>query len=169
MIFLMYIISTGHESSGLTIIWATISLQGHPEILQKLEAFREAKRDGQMNGIHHTKRLEGDDLVHGYRPIPGTFLHFHLGSDGFSYASFEAVGYDFNTIELSQLRERERTFESLGEEGRTVMYHIFDSQEQRKRSSLLLTQVHQGTNGLRSLAGSVRCLATLKWDWSRNN
>ena len=33
----MYIISTGHESSGLTIIWATISLQGHPEILQKLE------------------------------------------------------------------------------------------------------------------------------------
>ncbi|WZZ47688.1 hypothetical protein YC2023_043947 [Brassica napus] len=68
---------------GITIIWATISLQEHPEILQKLEAFREAKRDGQMNGqsmliaymkhnkqslnpfcIHHTKRLEGDDLVH---------------------------------------------------------------------------------------------------------
>ena len=33
----MYIISTGHECSGLTIIWATISLQEHPEILQKLE------------------------------------------------------------------------------------------------------------------------------------
>ncbi|KAH0926828.1 hypothetical protein HID58_019084 [Brassica napus] len=65
-----------HESSGLTIIWASISLQEHPKILQKLEvlmrhfgyilskALREAKRDGQMNGIHHTKRLEGDDLVH---------------------------------------------------------------------------------------------------------
>ncbi|KAH0867401.1 hypothetical protein HID58_074423 [Brassica napus] len=123
-------------------------------------------------------------ILQGYRPIPGTFLHFHLGSDlsrekscqardsnvyssltiedGFSYASFEAVGYDFNTIELSQLRERERTFESLGEEDDWC-------KEQRKRSSLLLTQVHQGTNGLRSLAGSVRCLATLKWDWSRNN
>ncbi|KAL0655362.1 hypothetical protein Bca4012_075946 [Brassica carinata] len=87
-----------------------------------------------MNGIHHTKRLEGDDLVQGYRPIPGTFLHFHLGSDlsrekscqardsnvyssltiedGFSYASFEAVGYDFNTIELSQLVRRVPFFDS---------------------------------------------------------
>ncbi|KAH0943168.1 hypothetical protein HID58_002805 [Brassica napus] len=82
-----------HEFSGLTIIWASISLQEHPKILQKLEvlmrhfgyilskAFREAKRDGQMN-------------------------------DGFSYASFEAVGYDFNTIELSQLVRRVPFFDS---------------------------------------------------------
>ncbi|CAF2153391.1 unnamed protein product, partial [Brassica napus] len=37
--FLIYIISTGHEFSGLTIIWASISLQEHPKILQKLEAY----------------------------------------------------------------------------------------------------------------------------------
>ncbi|KAG2292214.1 hypothetical protein Bca52824_038883 [Brassica carinata] len=123
-----------------------------------------------MNGIHHTKRLEGDDLVHVNLYQAHSFIFKSCRSascssnscssnscssnsnfsssltieDVFSYTSFEAVGYDFNTIELSQL-------------------------EQRKRSSLLLTQVHQGTNGLRSLAGSVRCLATLKWDWSRNN
>ncbi|CAN6994758.1 unnamed protein product, partial [Brassica rapa subsp. trilocularis] len=72
--FLIYIISTGHESSGLTIIWASISLQEHPKILQKLEAFREAKRDGQMNGIHHTKRLEGDDLVHEAVFVPRKIL-----------------------------------------------------------------------------------------------
>ncbi|KAG2266586.1 hypothetical protein Bca52824_073665 [Brassica carinata] len=73
-------------------------------------------------------------ILQGYRPIPGTFLHFHLGSDlsrekscqardsnvyssltiedGFSYASFEAVGYDFNTIELSQLVRRVPFFDS---------------------------------------------------------
>ena len=32
--------------------------------------------------------------------------------DGFSYASFEAVGYDFNTIELSQLVRRVPFFDS---------------------------------------------------------
>ncbi|KAG2273846.1 hypothetical protein Bca52824_056401 [Brassica carinata] len=74
---------------------------------------------------------------------------FHFSSsltteDGVSYCRFEAVGYDFNTIQLNQLSVavsaykpeisvyledygfRERTFESLGEEGRPVMYHTFE-------------------------------------------
>ncbi|KAG5415302.1 hypothetical protein IGI04_002869 [Brassica rapa subsp. trilocularis] len=96
------------------------------------KAFREAKRDGQMNGIHHTKRLEGDDLVHTFtRHIPSfSFRKRSLSrekscqardsnfsssltiEDGFSYASFEAVGYDFNTIELSQLVRRVPFFDS---------------------------------------------------------
>ncbi|KAG2247959.1 hypothetical protein Bca52824_087587 [Brassica carinata] len=74
---------------------------------------------------------------------------FHFSSsltteDAVSYCRFEAVGYDFNTIQLNQLSVavsvykpeisvyledygfRERTFESLGEEGRPVMYHTFE-------------------------------------------
>ncbi|WZZ49351.1 hypothetical protein YC2023_049462 [Brassica napus] len=61
-------------------------------------------------------------ILHGYMPQQGSFLPFHLGSDlcpgkilpssrfpfsfilttedGFSYCSFQAVGYDFNTIQL---------------------------------------------------------------------
>lgn len=33
-VLLMYL-NAGHESSGHTIMWATIFLQEHPEILQK--------------------------------------------------------------------------------------------------------------------------------------
>ncbi|KAL0649834.1 hypothetical protein Bca4012_092525 [Brassica carinata] len=89
-----------------------------------------------MNDIHHTKRLEGDDLVHVRiqtytRHIPSfSFRKRSLSGekscqardsnfsssltieDGFSYASFEAVGYDFNTIELSQLVRRVSFFDS---------------------------------------------------------
>ncbi|CAN7042711.1 unnamed protein product [Brassica rapa subsp. trilocularis] len=72
------------------------------------------------------------------------FLPSLTTEDGVSYCRFEAVGYDFNTIQLNQLSVavstykpeisvyledygfRERTFESLGEEGRPVMYHTFE-------------------------------------------
>ncbi|CAN6905819.1 hypothetical protein Bca4012_075947 [Brassica carinata] len=133
MIFFMYIISTGHESSGLTIIWATISLQGHPEILQKLEAYIIPKGWKVMTWFIVTEH----DQVHSTgiqtytRHIPSfSFRKRSLSrekscqardsnvyssltiEDGFSYASFEAVGYDFNTIELSQLVRRVPFFDS---------------------------------------------------------
>ncbi|CAN7054382.1 unnamed protein product [Brassica rapa subsp. trilocularis] len=78
MLFLMYIISTGHESSGLTIIWASISLQEHPKILQKLEAYIIPKGWKVMTWFIVTEHDKF--ILQGYRPIPVTFLHFHLGS-----------------------------------------------------------------------------------------
>ncbi|KAG2266585.1 hypothetical protein Bca52824_073664 [Brassica carinata] len=72
-----------------------------------------------MNGIHHTKRLEGDDLVHrslsrekSCQARDSNVYSSLTIEDGFSYASFEAVGYDFNTIELSQLVRRVPFFDS---------------------------------------------------------
>ncbi|CAF2107032.1 unnamed protein product [Brassica oleracea var. botrytis] len=133
MPFLMYIISTGHECSGLTIIWATISLQEHPEILQKLETYIIPKGWKVMTWFIVTEH----DQVHSTgiqtytRHIPSfSFRKRSLSGekscqardsnfsssltieDGFSYASFEAVGYDFNTIELSQLVRRVSFFDS---------------------------------------------------------
>ncbi|KAG2289184.1 hypothetical protein Bca52824_048788 [Brassica carinata] len=142
-VLLMYL-NAGHESSGHTIMWATIFLQEHPEILQKakeeqerivkkrvpgqsltlketremeylsqvidetlrvitfsLTAFREAKRDVQMNGyiipkgwkvltwfrdVHLDPEIYPDPKKfdpsrwEGYIPKAGTFLPFGLGS-----------------------------------------------------------------------------------------
>ncbi|KAJ0240361.1 hypothetical protein HA466_0225010 [Hirschfeldia incana] len=89
-------------------------------------AFREANKDGQMNGILHTKRLEGDDLVHTYtrhiplfsfRILPSSRFQFSSSLTieyGLSYPSFEDVhvGYDFNSIELSQPVRRFLFFDS---------------------------------------------------------
>jgi ent-kaurenoic acid hydroxylase len=43
-VLLMYL-NAGHESSGHTIMWATVFLQEHPEVLQRAKVSGEKKND----------------------------------------------------------------------------------------------------------------------------
>ncbi|WZZ47098.1 hypothetical protein YC2023_043357 [Brassica napus] len=116
---------------GNTNIWATIFLQEHPQILQKVK----------MKTEHHTQNLTLKQIhkmdylfqaphcktrIHAKTRYIPSFLFrkrslsrerfcqardFHFSSsltteNGFNYAIVEAVGYEFKTIQLNQLVRR---------------------------------------------------------------
>ncbi|CAF1712649.1 hypothetical protein Bca4012_008215 [Brassica carinata] len=112
---------------GITIIWATISLQEHPEILQKLEAYIIPKGWKVMTWFMDTDLYQAHSFI--FKSCRSASCSSNSCSsnscssnsnfsssltieDVFSYTSFEAVGYDFNTIELSQLVRRVPFFDS---------------------------------------------------------